>query len=64
MVVIVTDAGFAFEQRGAALDTSSLPVPAEILVYTVDEWESIAARDDRFAQVLRRETVWVYQRSE
>ncbi len=40
----------------------ALPVPAETVVYTAEERESMAI--SRFGQTVSREAVWVYQRVE
>jgi hypothetical protein len=37
-------------------------VPADVLVYTEHEWESLAVSGIRFARVARDEVVWVYTR--
>jgi predicted nucleotidyltransferase len=42
--------------------TTSLPVAADVLVYTEEEWRQ-APRSGRFGQTLKREAVWVYERS-
>jgi len=36
----------------------SLPVPAEILVYTRDEWQRMNREGGRFARTLEREARW------
>lgn len=36
-----------------------LPVPADLLLYTVAEWRRVLERDDRFARVMTHEVVWV-----
>lgn len=48
-------------QRAARWDTTSLPVPADLQVYTRAEWEA-ADRTSRFFETLRREASWVYLR--
>ncbi len=57
VVVVPTDE--PFERRAASWDLADLPVPADLLVYTPEEWRSVSARG-RFADVLQREAVWVY----
>jgi HEPN domain-containing protein len=52
-------AGAPFEQRGARWDLSSLPVPADLLVYTESEWHAVTGRHDRFARMLDQEVVWI-----
>jgi hypothetical protein len=40
-------------------DLASLPVPAEILVYTVAEWTRLEREGARFVRTLEAETVWL-----
>ncbi len=44
--------------RPLRYDTISLPVPSDILVYTVAEWAKI--RQEPFGAQIAREVVWVY----
>jgi predicted nucleotidyltransferase len=37
----------------------SLPVPAELLSYSLDDWQRLMGSDRRFARTLRDETVWL-----
>ncbi|MEW5960701.1 MAG: nucleotidyltransferase domain-containing protein [Chloroflexota bacterium] len=62
VVIIVDQAAEPFERRALRWDLSSLPVPAELLVYTETEWQRLQAGGGRFAQTLARETVWLYPR--
>ncbi|MBU8914031.1 MAG: nucleotidyltransferase domain-containing protein [Spirochaetales bacterium] len=59
IVVTVTGHDLAFVRRSATFDTTHLPVPADLLVYTEEECAGLATADSRFARVLRDETVWV-----
>jgi predicted nucleotidyltransferase len=61
LVAVVTSAGEPFERRALAWDLNAIPVPAEILVYTEEEWTRLLHEGGRFAQMLMRETVWLYQ---
>jgi len=63
LIVIVRHSTTPFERRGAEWDTSSIPVPADLLIYTREEWETLD-RGSRFYQMLMREAVWVYERAE
>ena len=60
LVAIVEKASERFERRSLRWDLSAFPVPAELLVYTEDEWRRLQAEGGRFARVLAREAVWVY----
>lgn len=61
LVIIVEGSEHPFERRAAEWDATDLPVPADVLVYTEEEWQTlIQAR--RFHQRVMREAVWVYVR--
>lgn len=60
LVVIVARSDLPFERRAARFDTSDLPVPADLLVYTADEWAAMLA-DGRLAR-LAREVRWLVDR--
>lgn len=62
LVAVVESSDLPFERRAADWDLTRLPVPAEVLVYTEGEWAAMEARGDRFARVLRTESVWVLDR--
>jgi hypothetical protein len=52
---LVESSAEPFERRALAWDLSSLPVPAEILIYPRDEWQRMDREGGRFARMLRRE---------
>lgn len=62
LVVVVEDATEPWPRRAASWDTTSLPVPAELLVYTRAEWDGLDP-GRRFGRMLREETRWVFERS-
>ncbi|MCS7206388.1 MAG: nucleotidyltransferase domain-containing protein [Dehalococcoidia bacterium] len=62
VVVVVESTTIPPERRAAEWDTTSLPVPADVVVLTREEWDALQGRGGRFAQTLAQETVWVYQR--
>ena len=47
------------ERRALPYDPERLPVPAGLLVYTLDEWSSLSASGSRFARTIAREMIWV-----
>ncbi len=61
IVAIVDRASEPFERRSLTWDLSPLPVPAELLVYTSTEWQSLQKEGGRFVRTLEQETVWVYE---
>ncbi len=61
LIVIVARSPQPFPERAAAWDTTDLPVPADVLVYTEEEWERLAGT--KFREALEREAVWVFERT-
>lgn len=61
MVIVVEASDTPFEKRSACWDTTTMPVPVDLLVYTREEWERLD-RKTRFAKVLEEETVWIYRK--
>lgn len=55
LLIIVEETPVPFERRAASWDTGGLPVPADVLIYTVAEWKQSPLR-----LRLHREIVWVY----
>ncbi|MCJ7796527.1 MAG: nucleotidyltransferase domain-containing protein, partial [Thermoleophilia bacterium] len=62
LIAVVGESAEPFDRRGLAFDVLSLPVPAEILVYTQAEIERLRREGGRFARVLAGEVVWLYER--
>lgn len=60
LVAVVSSAERPFLERARDWDLTELPVPAELLVYTEDEWRRKITEGGRFAKVLANEVVWVY----
>ena len=60
VIAVVASAGPRFEHRRQGWDTTSLPVPVDLLVYTEEELARLGP--GRFSEVLAHETVWVYTR--
>lgn len=61
LVIVVERSDQPFEKRGTEWDVAELPVPADVLIYTKEEWQSLGQRR-RFYQTVMREAVWVYVR--
>ncbi len=59
LIAVVRHARVPFAERSAAWPLERLPVPAELLVYTADEWDRLIASGTRFGRVLRDEVVWL-----
>jgi uncharacterized protein len=59
LVAVVERSDEPFERRSLQWNVNALPVPAELLVYTLSEWKALQDRAGRFACTLAREAVWV-----
>jgi predicted nucleotidyltransferase len=62
LVIVVEAAQQPFERRSAEWDATELPVPADVLVYTQEEWHMLAQQGGRFYRTLTQEACWVFKR--
>ena len=60
LIAIVKETSQPFERRAHQWNLMGLPVPAEIIVYALPEWEDLQNRDTKFARMLKQETVWTF----
>lgn len=56
LLLVLTGTCEPFERRPARFDASGLPVPADLLVYTAEEWDRVSGRE------VFRPAVWLYER--
>lgn len=61
VIVILDASALPFERRSAEWDTASIPVPADVLVYTQAEWDAMDPTS-RFRTMLDREAKWLVSR--
>ncbi len=59
LIALVSRSDLPFRERPMAWDLTTLPVPAEILVYTLAEWQQLEQEGGRFATTIRAEAVWL-----
>ena len=62
LVAVVRASPAPFLERPLGWPTLALPVPADLLVYTADEWRKLHDEGGRFARTLAREAVWLIDR--
>lgn len=62
VVIVVSDVGEPRDRRALSWDATALPVPADLVIYTDEEWRLLQASESRFARMLRTEPVWVIER--
>ncbi len=62
VLIVIERSDEEFLNRGRTWDLTGLPVPADTLVYTGTELAELTAAAGRFAEMLKHERVWVYER--
>lgn len=62
LMAIVDDTSEPFERRALSWDLSNLPVPAEIIIYTVKEWADLQKQGNKFSRTINGEIIWTYAR--
>jgi predicted nucleotidyltransferase len=60
VVLVVAAASTPAVRRAAQWDLTRLPVPADVLVFSEQEWRAALESGRRFARVLRNEVTWVF----
>jgi predicted nucleotidyltransferase len=60
VIAIIEESAEPFERRSLLWDLSGLPVPADIIVYTLLEWKSLMQRETKFVRMLQHEVVWTF----
>ena len=61
VVLVLRKSAEPFPQRPLLFNLSKLPIPVDVLVYTVEEWERIIRSTSRFGRELA-EANWVFCR--
>jgi len=61
LIAVVESSASPFERRGLEWETSTLPVPAQLLIYTREEWERLRSEAGRFFRTVDRERVWLVE---
>lgn len=60
LVAVVRESPEPFHRRARAWDLSGLPVHADLLISTLEEWDRLMAGNTLLARTLEREAIWVY----
>jgi uncharacterized protein len=60
LMLITRDEGVERDQQPCDWGTATLPVPADLLVYTESEWRRQGERTSRFTETLAREMRWLW----
>jgi uncharacterized protein len=64
LVAIVSRAAAPRLERASAWDTTTLPVPVDLLVYTSEEWQALLDSNSRFGRTARQEVRWLWETGE
>jgi predicted nucleotidyltransferase len=62
LIAVVDETFESFERRSINWDLNDLPVSAEIIVYSLSEWEDLEKNDTRFTRMLKTEAVWTFSK--
>jgi len=62
LLAVVHSSPAPFLERSRTWPTEELPVPAELLVYTPEEWGRLLTEGRDFARTVAREVVWLVDR--
>ncbi|GBD32933.1 hypothetical protein HRbin33_01909 [bacterium HR33] len=62
LLIVVRDSPEPPHRRALAFDATDLPVPADVLVYTVREWQALESPPPG-RKSIAPEAVWVYRES-
>lgn len=60
LLIVVRDADAPSDVRRPVWDTSALPVPADLVVYSESEWRRLCDRPSRFRDTLAAEARWLW----
>jgi hypothetical protein len=60
VIAIVRKTSEPFERRSLEWDLTTLPVPAEIIVYSLPEWKKLEQGHTRFFRMLNRDAIWTF----
>lgn len=63
VVMIVASSDEPTYRRSLQWDFRAIPIPVEVLVYTLAEWQQFAANPTRMYTTLMQETVWLKKTS-
>jgi predicted nucleotidyltransferase len=60
LIVVMQRCDLPFWQRPREFDTTTLPVPADLLVYSQAEWDDLARQGEYFYRKVSAEVRWIY----
>ncbi|PZC53072.1 MULTISPECIES: nucleotidyltransferase family protein [unclassified Mesotoga] len=64
VIIIMEDSKVPFGKRGIEWDLAMLPVPVDLLIYTLDEWNELNKELSYFIKRLREEVKWIFMKDD
>jgi predicted nucleotidyltransferase len=64
LLVLIAGSELPCHRRAIEFDTRALPVPADVFVYTMEEWRVMQREGRRFYRTVDDDAVWVYRRDD
>ncbi len=61
IVVLLDKSADPFAERSVEVHEGILPVPADILIYTIDEWKSMKSEGRRLVDAVEQNGIWIYK---
>ena len=59
LIAIVTESSEPFVRRSLKWNLKGIPVPAEIIIYTKDEWIRLRDEGGHFIKTIEKECIWI-----
>jgi len=59
IIIILDKSDNPFEMRASEWDTREIPVPTDLLVYTLEEWDNLYQSRVYFRKI-ENKTIWIY----
>ncbi|MBN2383649.1 nucleotidyltransferase domain-containing protein [bacterium] len=63
VLVLVEYSRVRLYERSRAFDLTELPVPADIIIYTLSEWDSMARAGQLFWRKVSAEIIWTFSKT-
>ncbi len=58
-LIVIMSANATTPRREGAWAVEQLPIPADVIVYTTDQWRDLCVNSPRFFQTLENEAQWL-----
>ncbi|MCD6160472.1 MAG: nucleotidyltransferase domain-containing protein [Thermotogae bacterium] len=64
VITIIKETNTPFEKRGINRGLFAIPVPVDLLIYTIDEWRKMKKEKSHFALKVEDEVVWLFKKAD